>query len=141
MSGKKGGESFVLCSPRKRGGPLSKNALHDELKRLCENEGIRKIPFHGLRHTNASLLLLQNVHPKVVVERWDTLPSKSPWICIPTLHQHYSGKSERLWTTTFSDGQQMDRRVLQANKQNLQHRREQGFCQIPRVHPEAPAFT
>ena len=31
--------------------------------------GLRKVPFHDLRHTEAKLLLTEGVHPKVVQER------------------------------------------------------------------------
>lgn len=37
--------------------------------RLRNKAELRKITFHDLRHTHASLLLLQNIHPKVVSER------------------------------------------------------------------------
>ncbi len=29
----------------------------------------RRIPFHGLRHTHATLLMKQGIHPKVASER------------------------------------------------------------------------
>jgi integrase len=31
--------------------------------------GLPDVPFHALRHTAATLLLLQGIHPKVVQER------------------------------------------------------------------------
>ncbi|WP_163579056.1 site-specific integrase [Gracilibacillus saliphilus] len=37
--------------------------------RTIEKSGVKKISFHGLRHTHATLLLANGVHPKVVQER------------------------------------------------------------------------
>jgi integrase len=37
--------------------------------RLRDKASMRRITFHDLRHTHASLLLKNNVHPKVVSER------------------------------------------------------------------------
>lgn len=36
---------------------------------LLKDEDIKKIRFHDLRHTHASLLFKQNIHPKIVQER------------------------------------------------------------------------
>lgn len=38
-------------------------------KKLIERAGVPYIPFHGLRHTHATVLLEQGVHPRVVSER------------------------------------------------------------------------
>ncbi|MBI3976702.1 MAG: tyrosine-type recombinase/integrase [Chloroflexi bacterium] len=39
-------------------------------QRAIKAAGIkRRIPFHGLRHTSATLLLLRNTNPKIVSER------------------------------------------------------------------------
>jgi integrase len=37
--------------------------------RVVARTGLRRVSFHGLRHTHATLLLRANVHPKVVSER------------------------------------------------------------------------
>ena len=44
----------------------SKNGIHQRLIRLA---GVPQIRFHDLRHTCATLLMANNVHPKVVQER------------------------------------------------------------------------
>ena len=44
------------------------NMCH-EFKRLLVKAGLPDIRFHDLRHTAASLMLQQGVHPKVVQER------------------------------------------------------------------------
>ncbi len=51
------------------GKPLSWRNVTREYKILLKRAGLPDIPHHALRHTNASLLLLQGVHPKVVQER------------------------------------------------------------------------
>ena len=53
-----------------RGGPLRKtNLLRRWYHPLVEKAGLRRFRFHDLRHTHATLLLSQGVHPKVVQER------------------------------------------------------------------------
>lgn len=53
-----------------KGGPLRKSNLLRRLFRpLLKRAGLPPIRFHDLRHTAASLLLAQGVHPKVVQER------------------------------------------------------------------------
>lgn len=37
--------------------------------RVLERAGLARIPFHGLRHTHATMLLGSGIHPKVVAER------------------------------------------------------------------------
>lgn len=51
------------------GGPLLKsNVLYRSFKPLLRKAGLPPIRFHDLRHTAATLMLLQGVHPKVVSE-------------------------------------------------------------------------
>lgn len=49
---------------RRRHGVLLRNRFHP----LLERAGLPRIRFHDLRHTAATLLLLADVHPKVVSE-------------------------------------------------------------------------
>lgn len=58
---------LIIC--QKDGRPLSLGTFDRNWKRLIERTGIRKIRFHDLRHTCASLLFSANVHPKVVQEQ------------------------------------------------------------------------
>jgi len=52
------------------GNPLQANNLGQrEYARLIRDAGVRRIKFHGLRHTSATLLLDAGVPPKVVQER------------------------------------------------------------------------
>ena len=60
----------ALVFTASRGGPLRKtNLLRRWYHPLVEKAGLRRIRFHDLRHTHATLLLSQGVHPKVVQER------------------------------------------------------------------------
>jgi integrase len=62
------GVPFVFCNSM--GGPLRRSHFHrDEFKPLLKRAGLPEIRFHDLRHTSATLLLAQGVHPKVVQER------------------------------------------------------------------------
>lgn len=51
------------------GRPLGCRNVVREFHLLLEKAGLPSVPFHALRHTAASLLLSQGVHPKVVQER------------------------------------------------------------------------
>ena len=50
------------------GKPLDPRALERDLARWVRKAGLPRIRFHDLRHTCATLLLSQGVHPKVVQE-------------------------------------------------------------------------
>lgn len=64
------GESLVFPSPRNRGGRMYQaNSLNNQLRRACERAGIPRITPYGLRHTNATFMLLRNMNPKVAAER------------------------------------------------------------------------
>jgi len=59
---------LVFCD--KDGGYIRKsNLLRRSFKPLLEKAELPDIRFHDLRHTSATLLLVQGVHPKVVQER------------------------------------------------------------------------
>jgi integrase len=59
---------FVFCDTD--GGPIRKsNLTRRSFHPLLRRAGLPHIRFHDLRHTHATLLLSQGVHPKVVQER------------------------------------------------------------------------
>lgn len=60
-------DSLVFCQPDGR--PLHPNAITRARPMLAARAGLRVIRFHDAHHTHASLILRQNVHPKVVQER------------------------------------------------------------------------
>lgn len=51
------------------GGPLHVNSLVARFRRLVATAGVPPIRFHDMRHTCATLLLAEGVHPKIVQER------------------------------------------------------------------------
>ncbi|GED34173.1 site-specific integrase [Brevibacillus centrosporus] len=51
------------------GTPLTPRNLMRTFYRLIENADVKKIRFHDLRHTHATMLLKANVNPKIVAER------------------------------------------------------------------------
>jgi integrase len=58
---------LVFCTHTGR--PLGYRNVTREYKKLLRRADLPAVPFHALRHTNATLLLLQGEHPKVVQER------------------------------------------------------------------------
>lgn len=61
------GNQLVFTS--ERGTPLNPRNLLRHFYSACERAGVPKIPFHALRHTHATIMLKQGVHPKIVSER------------------------------------------------------------------------
>ena len=58
---------WVFCDTQ--GGPIHKqNLVRRSFKPLLKEAGLPDIRFHDLRHTAATLLLSQGVHPKIVQE-------------------------------------------------------------------------
>ncbi len=51
------------------GSPIDPNNLYHRFVKLVKATGVQRIPFHGLRHTHATLLMQHGVHPKVASER------------------------------------------------------------------------
>lgn len=59
--------NFVVCWDN--GEPYRPDYITHAFKKLVKKLGLPDIRFHDLRHTHASLLLEEGVHPKVVQER------------------------------------------------------------------------
>lgn len=58
-----------LVFPNRIGGPMDHNNLyHLDFKSLLKRAGLSGFTFHSLRHTCATLLLSENVNPKIVQE-------------------------------------------------------------------------
>ena len=45
------------------------NAVTRVFKKIIKKLGLDDVRFHDLRHTHATVMLLQGIHPKVVQER------------------------------------------------------------------------
>jgi integrase len=60
-------DDLVFSSPD--GTPLSPNSVTKDFHNLVKSLGIPGVRLHDLRHTHATLMLRQGVHPKVVSER------------------------------------------------------------------------
>lgn len=61
------GQDLAFCTDRGR--PLGWRDTYRDFRNIMRKAGLESIRFHDLRHTNATLLLEQGVHPKVVQER------------------------------------------------------------------------
>jgi integrase len=62
----KGDDRYVFTTPI--GTPLEQRRLDRIFKDLCDGAGLRQIRFHDLRHSAASILIAQGVHPKAIQE-------------------------------------------------------------------------
>lgn len=60
-------DGFIFTG--RAGGSLHGNSLVNAFKSLIQESDLPAIRFHDLRHTSATLLLTQGVHPKIVQER------------------------------------------------------------------------
>ena len=60
-------EDLVFCHPD--GSPFLPDTVTHAFRKIADRVGLRGVRLHDLRHTHASLMLRQNVHPKVVQER------------------------------------------------------------------------
>ncbi len=58
-----------LVFPRLDGSPMPPDSLSTNFAAFIRQSGMKHIRFHDLRHSHATQLLLQGVHPKIVSER------------------------------------------------------------------------
>lgn len=61
--------SFNLVISTVDGKPVHPRNLARSFEGLIKKAGVKKISLHGLRHTNATILMKQGIHPKIVSER------------------------------------------------------------------------
>lgn len=59
--------SLVFC--HEDGSPLLPNSISHAWTKLANRAGLKGIRLHDARHTHASLMLKQGIHPKIVQER------------------------------------------------------------------------
>ncbi|MDQ0972399.1 integrase [Neobacillus niacini] len=62
-------QDLDLVFAQKNGKPIQPTEMARNYRKMVEISGLPYIRFHDLRHTHATLLLQQGVHPKVVSER------------------------------------------------------------------------
>ena len=55
--------------PAPDGSPWNPSRFTNAFAALARNHGFKGVRFHDLRHTHATLMLIQGVHPKIVSER------------------------------------------------------------------------
>jgi len=58
-----------LVFPRPDGSPMPPDSFSTNFAAFIRRSGLKHIRFHDLRHSHATQLLLQGVHPKIVSER------------------------------------------------------------------------
>src|SRR3954449_2954327 len=58
----------ALFFPQPNGRPIDKKTDYDDWTRLLQTADVRHVRLHDGRHTAATLLLSENVHPRVVME-------------------------------------------------------------------------
>lgn len=58
---------FVFSRPG--GGPLDPGTVRQVFRRILRRAGLPHLRFHDLRHSHATLMLMSDVHPKIVHER------------------------------------------------------------------------
>ncbi|MFC1930892.1 tyrosine-type recombinase/integrase [Chloroflexota bacterium] len=58
-----------LVFSKEDGGPIYPNAVSNAWQRLAKKAGLNGIRLHDARHTHASIMLKQGIHPKIVQER------------------------------------------------------------------------
>jgi integrase len=58
-----------LIFAQKNGNPIQPPEMARDYCKVVKSTNLRYIRFHDLRHTHATLLFQQGVHPKVVSER------------------------------------------------------------------------
>jgi integrase len=97
-------EDHDLVFPNHAGRPVEKqNLLRRHFWPLLERAGLPHIRFHDLRHTAATLLLSEGVHPKVVQERLghSTINTTMDVYShvMPTLQKEAAGHLERLFAS------------------------------------------
>ena len=65
--GQRSDDGYVFSKPD--GSPIHPDLINQTFERTVAKLDIPRIRLHDLRHTHATILLQQNVHPKVVSER------------------------------------------------------------------------
>jgi integrase len=62
-------EDHDLVCCREDGRPIAPNSIHSAYETVLRKAGVPYVNLHALRHSHATMLLAQGVHPKIVSER------------------------------------------------------------------------
>ena len=87
------------------GTPLRPNSITRRFKNLADSIGFNEVRLHDLRHTHATLMLQQGIHPKIVSER---LGHSTVAITLDTYSHALPGLQEAA-AQRFDEGLQVDR--------------------------------
>ncbi|MDD1775985.1 MAG: site-specific integrase [Candidatus Methanomethylicus sp.] len=89
-----------LIFPSVTGTPWDHSNMYKDFKMLLQQAGLPDIRFHDLRHTAATLMLQQGVHPKVVQERLGhadiTLTLNTYSHVLPSMQEEAAAKMDEL---------------------------------------------
>ena len=64
-----GGDSACEVDGVLHGKPHDPDVITQQFESACRRAGVKRIRFHTLKHTHATLLLVANVNPKIVMQR------------------------------------------------------------------------
>jgi len=93
--------NLVFTNPT--GGPINPQWLRAHFRKMLERADVTRIKLHGLRHTQAMLLLADGAHPKLVQKRLRhsrisvTMDTYSH--VMPTLRSATAARVDRLFST------------------------------------------
>lgn len=94
-------EEHGLVFPNTIGKPMDPGTVSDDLRAALKAAGLPRIRTHDLRHTAATYLLSQGVHPKVVQELLGhstvTLTLNTYSHVLPSLHKEVASHMDRLF--------------------------------------------
>ena len=107
-TGQRGDDGYVFAKPG--GSPIHPDLISQTFERAVAKLDIPRIRLHDLRHTHATILLQQNVHPKVVSERL----GHSSVAFTMTVYQHVmpglqAQAASAFETAVFGNGDYIDR--------------------------------
>ena len=85
------------------GSPLKPGSITQAFTRITRSIGLHGVRFHDLRHTHATIMLWQGIHPKIVSER---LGHSSIAITLDTYSHVMPGLQEAA-VQRFEEGLQM----------------------------------
>ena len=103
-----GAGSLLFCGPG--GGPVDPDRLSDSFRWAAQRAGLKGFRFHDLRHTHATLLMGENVHPGIVSER---LGHSSIGITV-NLYSHVIPGMQTVAADSFTRGWEVRERPVSA---------------------------